>query len=67
MHPPAAICDRPLEELHVRRKFGVTVIGTKSSGDPFEYATGRTVLTEGDVAILSGTSGDLERFSALGD
>ena len=39
MYPPKPIRGIPLSESQVRRKYGVTVVGVKSPGKPFRYAT----------------------------
>jgi len=65
MHPPKPIRDLPLGQSQVRRKHHVTVVGVKSPGKPFTYATADTVVSTHDLVIVSGTTGDIERFAAL--
>jgi trk system potassium uptake protein TrkA len=43
----------------------VTVVGVKGPGKPFTYATEKTVVTDRDLIIVSGTEGDIEKFAAL--
>jgi trk system potassium uptake protein len=49
-----------------RAKFGVTVIGVKPTGADFTYSTADTVLSAGDIIIVSGSAADVERFASLG-
>ena len=65
MHPPKPIRDLPLGLSQVRKKHHVTVVGVKSPGKPFTYATADTVVSTHDLVIVSGTTGDIERFAAL--
>jgi trk system potassium uptake protein TrkA len=67
MYPPKAIRGKTLTETGVRRKFRITVVGVKSPGKPFTYATADTVVSDHDLVIVSGTEGDIERFAALDD
>jgi trk system potassium uptake protein TrkA len=57
MYPP-----KPIRGL----KHNVTVVGVKSPGRPFSYATAETIVSDHDLIIVAGTEGDIERFSALG-
>ena len=43
----------------------VTVVGVKRAGSEFTYATAETVLQEGDLVVVSGTTQAVERFSEL--
>jgi trk system potassium uptake protein TrkA len=65
MYPPKPIRGMPLNQSEVRRKHRVTVVGVKSPGKPFTYATAETVLSSHDMVIVSGTTGDIERFAGL--
>ncbi|WP_345763323.1 potassium channel family protein [Diaminobutyricibacter sp. McL0608] len=65
MYPPKPIRGLPLSESGVRRKHKITVVGVKSPGKPFTYATAETVVSNHDLIIVSGASGDIERFAAL--
>jgi len=53
-----------LSDSDIRKRFGVTVVCVKPSGEPFTYATADTVLTEGDLLVIAGTVGDVERFTS---
>ena len=55
-----------LAESQVRKKYGITVVGVKSPGKEFTYATADTVISNHDLIIASGNTSDLDRFAALG-
>ncbi|KQW04826.1 trk system potassium uptake protein TrkA [Microterricola gilva] len=65
MYPPKPIRGMSLTDSGVRTKHRITVVGVKSPGRPFTYATADTVVSNHDLIIASGTEGDLERFAAL--
>ena len=66
MYPPKPIRGIPLSESQVRKKFGITVVGVKSPGKDFTYATPETVISNHDLIIASGSTTDLEKFASLG-
>ena len=67
---PSSRCVRPTE-LHgftigqskVRSRYGVTVFGLMSPGEPFEYATPDTLVSAEDVLVVGGDAALLERFA----
>ena len=65
MYPPKPIRGLSLEDSKVRSKHHITVVGVKSPGEPFTYATEKTVVTNHDLIIVSGTNEDIEAFAAL--
>ncbi len=65
MYPPKPIRGLSLTESGVRTKYNITVVGVKSPGKPFTYATEATVVTNHDLIIVSGSNDDIERFAAL--
>ena len=65
MYPPKPIRGVALGESHVRSKYGVTVVGVKSPGKDFTYATADTVISNHDLIIVSGNSADIEKFASL--
>lgn len=65
MYPPKPIRGLSLTESRVREKFGVTVVGVKSPGKDFTYATADTIVSNHDLIIASGSTSDLEKFAAL--
>jgi trk system potassium uptake protein TrkA len=66
MYPPKAVRGLRLVESGVRSKYHVTVVGVKSPGKPFTYATADTMVSNHDLIIVSGAEDDIERFAALG-
>lgn len=65
MYPPKPIRGLSLTESKVRSKYNITVVGVKSPGKPFTYATEQTVVSNHDLIIVSGTEADIDRFAAL--
>lgn len=61
--PPRSLLGRTLAESAVRRRYGVTIVGIKTVGEDFSYATPTSVVNEGDLIIVSGERGKVERFS----
>ncbi|MCP2032436.1 trk system potassium uptake protein TrkA [Okibacterium sp. HSC-33S16] len=66
MYPPKPIRGKNLTESGVRSRHNITVVGVKSPGKPFTYATADTVVSDHDLIIVSGTSADIEKFASLG-
>ncbi len=62
--PPRSILGMPLGVSGVRTRFGVTIVGVKTPGQDFTYATPDTVVNEGDLVIVSGERQKVEYFSA---
>lgn len=65
MYPPKPIRGLNLTESGVRTRHNITVVGVKSPGKPFTYATEKTVVSNHDLIIVSGTSSDIEKFASL--
>lgn len=65
MHPPAPISGLTLGAAQIRKKYGVTIVGVKSPGEDFTYATAETLVSAKDLVIVSGKSADIERFATL--
>jgi trk system potassium uptake protein TrkA len=65
MYPPKPIRGLSLTESQVRTKYKITVVGVKSPGKPFTYATEQTVVSNHDLIIVSGTEADIDRFASL--
>lgn len=63
MHPPQEVQGFTLAESDVRGKYGVTVVGVKSPGRDFTYATAETLVSAHDLLIVSGHTELIERFS----
>lgn len=64
MRPPAEMQGFTLAQSNVRRKYGVTVMGVKSPGQDFVYATPETRVSSNDLLVCSGHAELLERFAA---
>lgn len=65
MYPPKSIRGKSLRDSQVRSKYKVTVVGVKSPGKEFTYATADTTITNYDVIIVAGTSDGVEAFSLV--
>jgi trk system potassium uptake protein TrkA len=65
MYPPKSIRGITLGESGVRKKHNITVVGVKSPGAEFTYATADTVVSNHDLIIVSGNSADIEKFATL--
>ncbi|MGN6325664.1 potassium channel family protein [Pseudolysinimonas sp.] len=65
MRAPRPLRGIPLGQSGLRSKHGVTVVGVKSPGSDFTYATTETVLHDDDIVLVSGASDALERFARL--
>ena len=53
---------RPLGDLGIRKKYGVTIVSIKPPGGEFQHAEQSTVLLQGEVILLAGKPADLDRF-----
>ena len=62
-NPPREILGRTLAEAGVRQRWGVTIVGIKSAGKDFSYATPTSVVNDGDIIIVSGERRKVEAFS----
>lgn len=62
---PPSLLGTSLSDLHVRDRFGVTVVCVKPSGGLFTYATADTVLEAGDVVVVAGETKAAEAFAAV--
>lgn len=63
MRPPREVRGHSIGQSQIRSKFGITVLGVKQPGKPFEYATDETMIGENDTLILSGNTTLLEAFA----
>jgi trk system potassium uptake protein len=61
--PPRSILGRTLAETGVRQRYGVTIVGIKTVGKNFSYATPTSVVNDGDLIIVSGERRKVELFS----
>jgi trk system potassium uptake protein TrkA len=62
---PPELVGRTLAEAEVRRRFGLTVVSIKTPGEPATYATPETIPKEGDILVVAGETGAVERFVKL--
>lgn len=64
MEAPRRFLDRPLSELGIRAKYGVTIVSIKPPGGEFQHADQSTVLQPGELILLAGRPANLDRFVA---
>ncbi|TQL03268.1 trk system potassium uptake protein TrkA [Cellulomonas sp. SLBN-39] len=64
MSPPKEAQGFTLAQSKLRERYGVTVIGVKSPGVEFQYATPETRISANDIIIVGGHAELLERFAA---
>ena len=60
-----AFVGRTLEQLGLRREFGIIVVATSTPGAEYEPATPSTVLGEGDLLIVAGPKDRIEEFCRI--
>nr|NLD41587.1 TrkA family potassium uptake protein [Actinomycetales bacterium] len=63
MRPPREAHGYTIGESQIGQKYGVQVIGVKSPGEPFVYATADTPINSTDILIVSGDTRKLDRFA----
>jgi len=63
MRPPRETQGYTLAQSDIRATYGVTVVGVKSPGRDFTYATPETIVTQHDLLIVAGHTDLIERFS----
>ncbi len=64
MQPPQEAIGFTLGQSQIRSKYGVTVVGVKSPGEDFSYATPETKVSAHDTLIVSGPTQLLEKLAA---
>ena len=64
MRPPKETQGFTLAQSRVRSRYGVTIIGVKSPGRDFVYATPQTRIAATDLLVVAGHGDLLERFAA---
>ena len=62
---PEPIVGLPLVTSQCRRKFDVTVVGVKRTGEDFIHAVPDTIVMPGDELVVSGRIDRIEAFSAI--
>ena len=63
MRPPHELHGFTIGQSKVRSRYGITVFGLMSPGEPFEYATPDTLVSAEDVLVVGGDAALLERFA----
>jgi len=63
MRPPREVQGFTLAQSKLQERYGVTVIGVKSPGMEFQYATPETRIAATDLLVVSGHADLLERFA----
>jgi trk system potassium uptake protein TrkA len=63
MSPPSEMHGFTLGQAKIRTRYGVTVLGVKSPGRDFVFATPDTRILPNDILIVSGHGELLERFA----
>lgn len=62
---PQSLESRPLVDLGIRKRYGVTVLATREEGGTFTHATPDTVIHPGDLLLVAGRTTALESFCRL--
>ncbi|MEZ5266481.1 MAG: TrkA family potassium uptake protein [Acidimicrobiales bacterium] len=62
---PASLVGRPLSQLDLPRRHGVTVVCIKPAGGAFSFVGPGTVLNEGDLVVVAGPADRAEAFANL--
>ena len=62
---PRESWEKTLSESSLRSKYGVTVVGIKRARADFTYAKADSIVEPGDILIVSGPTGRVEKFAAL--
>ena len=62
---PGDAIGRTLAESGLRSKYGITIVGVKRRGEDFTYATPETMVEKGDLLIVSGPTGLVEKFASI--
>lgn len=65
LRAPEPIVGLPLVTSQCRKKFDVTVVGVKRSGEDFIHAVPDTIIFPDDELVVSGRIANIEKFSAL--
>ena len=63
MRPPKETHNFRLDQLDLRSKYGIQVIGVKTPGEDFEYAGKDTVIHPDALLVVAGDGELLERFA----
>jgi trk system potassium uptake protein len=61
---PREAVGKSLDEVKLRTKYGVTVVGVKKPGEDFVYARPETVVKGDALLIVAGTTDQVQRLAA---
>jgi trk system potassium uptake protein TrkA len=64
LKPPAETIGFTLEQSQVRKKYGITVVGVKATGEDFKHAIPSTKISANDMLVVSGPIELIERFAS---
>ncbi|HTL40998.1 MAG TPA: TrkA family potassium uptake protein [Pseudolysinimonas sp.] len=64
--PAERFTGKPLGELGIRTKHGVTITAVHRPDQPWAYTTADTVLSPDDIILVTGPTAKAEAFSQLG-
>ncbi|MTA12946.1 MAG: TrkA family potassium uptake protein [Actinobacteria bacterium] len=62
---PPSFVGRALGDIGLRATYRVTVVCVKHPGSTFTYAESSTIVRDGDLLVLAGAPGDVERFAQV--
>lgn len=65
--PRSRMVGRSLEDLRFRRRYGVPVVAIRRHGEPVRDSMRTVSLRSGDILLVRGDPGDLERAHRSGD
>jgi trk system potassium uptake protein TrkA len=60
-----AFVGKSLDQLGLRREYGIIVVATANNGTDYVAATPATVLGEGDLLIVAGPKDLIEKFCQI--
>lgn len=64
LKPPAETIGFTLEQSQIRKKYGITVVGVKATGEDFTHAIPSTKISANDMLVVSGPIELIERFAS---
>lgn len=63
---PGSLVGRRLDDIEVRERYGVVVVGVLHAGNRFAYAAPDTVIAPDSMLIIEGTIDQVQRFAGTG-
>lgn len=61
--PPPLTYDKTLGELHLRRRFGITVVGIRTGDEINANPSAETLIRPGDLLVVLGDENAIEEFA----